>query len=752
MKPQISQHDDLLSAFNSSAPVDSSGHFPTSTRGSDSRLPQTSVKQSRNDHTPKNRGGIQLEDNTSADDDDPFGLGQAARASVAKPAVAGVNDDDILGDLAKPVDASNISRRRAHHQPQGEPAHELQRSTTSHDRALAELVDMGFGADQARGALAETASGDDVQVAVSVILNQAHRESSGKSRSQSRNNPAQSHGRPKQTSRRPSGDRPGNDSMPPWMRRQQDHDQAASKSATARDEKELAQYASEIGTSFMKSANTFWKAGQKRVAKAVAEFQPEMDPSKPKWMHDAGAPEDQGNAPRQHEQHRVPSAAQEEVSRTREASLLDESRPSKHPSRTRRPSRPDVGVYTVPTSPPARSSRPEPELPARPVSRPENTSMQPPSRPLGRVNRQMVEDETAQAYVSPARRKKQPPKPEAAPESSLDIFSTELPTATTVRSLSTPATQRQPQSISQSSRSHARPKTIARETPPVSASALNASHSRRREGTDAFKRGDYASAHTSYTAALTPLPPTHAITIVLRCNRALTSLKIGEPRSAIEDANAAIATIGPSAGEGESISLGNEGEKPMRESFGKALMRKAEAYEQMEKWTDAAKVWREAVEAGVGGAVAIQGRNRCDKASGAATVNGNTTNAPVRKTVPARPKATIARPSALADLNGSAESEAVKRLREQAVAAAAASDEAFALTDSVDARLTSWKAGKADNLRALLASLDTILWPEAGWKKVGMGDIVLPNKVKVVYMKAIAKVHPDKVSIHHRRD
>jgi len=41
--------------------------------------------------------------------------------------------------------------------------------------------------------------------------------------------------------------------------------------------------------------------------------------------------------------------------------------------------------------------------------------------------------------------------------------------------------------------------------------------------------------------------------------------------------------------------------------------------------------------------------------------------------------------------------------------------------------------------------LDSVLWPEAGWKKVNMSDLIMPNKVKIVYMKAIAKVHPDKV-------
>jgi hypothetical protein len=61
--------------------------------------------------------------------------------------------------------------------------------------------------------------------------------------------------------------------------------------------------------------------------------------------------------------------------------------------------------------------------------------------------------------------------------------------------------------------------------------------------------------------------------------------------------------------------------------------------------------------------------------------------------------------------------------------------------------VTAWQGGKESNLRALLSSLDSILWAETGWKKVNMAELVVPNRVKIVYMKAIAKVHPDKVSL-----
>jgi len=57
----------------------------------------------------------------------------------------------------------------------------------------------------------------------------------------------------------------------------------------------------------------------------------------------------------------------------------------------------------------------------------------------------------------------------------------------------------------------------------------------------------------------------------------------------------------------------------------------------------------------------------------------------------------------------------------------------------------AWKSGKENNLRALVASLENVLWPELGWVKVGMRELVTPSQVKIRYTKAIAKVHPDKV-------
>merc|ERR1711900_130573 len=142
------------------------------------------------------------------------------------------------------------------------------------------------------------------------------------------------------------------------------------------------------------------------------------------------------------------------------------------------------------------------------------------------------------------------------------------------------------------------------------------------------------------------------------------------------------------------------GAKDMKEFYGKALMRKAEALEQMERWKDAGDVWKMCVEHGVGASTAIQGRTRCEKALAPKPP-------PSRTATPKAAPRPAPRPSALSDLGPSGgDSAAVKRLREANANAEKADDEKFALSDQVEARIGAWKNGKEDNLRALIGSLE----------------------------------------------
>ncbi|EYU32507.1 hypothetical protein MIMGU_mgv1a020422mg [Erythranthe guttata] len=72
-------------------------------------------------------------------------------------------------------------------------------------------------------------------------------------------------------------------------------------------------------------------------------------------------------------------------------------------------------------------------------------------------------------------------------------------------------------------------------------------------------------------------------------------------------------------------------------------------------------------------------------------------------------------------------------------------EEKHRLAETLDRDIKSWAAGKEGNLRALLSSLQQVLWPECNWRPVSPTDLITSDSVKKVYKKATLYVHPDKV-------
>merc|ERR1712032_831423 len=64
----------------------------------------------------------------------------------------------------------------------------------------------------------------------------------------------------------------------------------------------------------------------------------------------------------------------------------------------------------------------------------------------------------------------------------------------------------------------------------------------------------------------------------------------------------------------------------------------------------------------------------------------------------------------------------------------------------LEPKIRDWceEHGKKKQLRALLASLHTILWADANWKPVNLGDILNERKCKLCFHKAVRVVHSDK--------
>lgn len=726
--------DDLFAAFNADTKVDKSSFYPPPSIPSSGRNTPSFGTSAVGDLSK-----LQAWEQPSGslggdfgDDDDPFGLGQMKAQSSAPAPIATADDDDFLGDLGKPVEEV---RRKSPVVEEPAPEAASDDSDDPWDKAVAELVDMGFSAEQSRRALTESGSGLDIQAAVGWILNDAHRQAKAKqqSREPSRNNGSSNAERPetREVAKR--------ENTPAWMQEGRDRSQPRrdDNKSPASGEADLSKAAAAVGSNLFKTANSLWKTSQKKVQKAVAEFQQESDPSQPKWMREAAEMEQEERRAAAERRSR-PKASVPEV--TDEALMLEGGgRPPPRKAKAPEPRLPRSSNSSRDQSP--SMARPPPER-STPIPRWQQTAS---ADPKSRINKQAIEEQSAQAYVSPSRRKKPTPQPQPAPE--VDLFSAapsqprqaqSRPTPTP--SSSRPTTRATPVPSKPSTPIQTRPKAPPRNIPSLSNIALQSSTQHRLAGTNHFKRGDYASAHQSYTSSLSALPQSHPITIILLCNRALTALKTGVPREAVSDADIALTLIGPSRGDEETIDLGagaGGGKKEMKEFWGKALMRKAEALEQMEKWREAGEVWKMCVEGGVGSATAIQGRTRCEKALAPKPVS-------TPRPVASRPKPKSK--SALSDLGPQTpDSEAVERLRAANKAAEKADDEKFALTDKVDEKIGRWRDGKRDNLRALIGSLDMVMWEGSAWKKVGMHELVTNGKVKINYMKAIGKCHPDKV-------
>jgi tetratricopeptide (TPR) repeat protein len=725
----ISQEDDdLFAAFNKDTKVDNSSHYPPPTQqlsgtSTPASAPKLDLSTASTWDKPSMPDGHEL-----YDDDDPFGLNQLPSKAQAQPQHNPniTEEDDFLGDLGKPVE--EVRRKMEAAQPKRVPGKPIEESDSDSepeapssapgpdpfDKAVAELVDMGFTAENARRGLTESGAGINVQAAVSWLLDDAHRQARNKQKS---------HASP---SGREMGEREDGNSRDnrgaAWMRND-DVSGMPSRGNTQSpgSSEDLSKRAAAVGSSIFKTANSLWKTGQKQVQKAVADFQQDGgDPNQPKWMRTA-------------QQDRMPSRKEVSQAATDEALMLESGRrPERH--RAEGPANRGDGSRDHSPALPARRSG-QSNTPRWQQSAPSSSL-----DPRARVNKQVVEEQSAQAYVSPARRKKATPQPAPKDEQDTDLlFGTSAPSSAPAKPQRSAQPSPAPRSTSQNSSRPItpRPPPPTRNIPSLSSSVLQASTRHRLEGTAHFKRGDYDAAHTAYTNSLSGIPQNHPICIVILTNRALTSLKTGSPKQAVSDADAAISIIGPTQGEGEDVALPDGETRDMKELYGKALSRKAEALEQMEKWADAGKVWQQCVEAGLGAQNAIAGRERCQKAL-----------APKPKPAPRPAQAAKPRPkpSAMAELEPAKSSEAVQRLREANKAAEAADDEKFALSEKVDARIAAWRDGKRDNLRALLGSLDQVLWENSGWKKVGLHELVIANKVKIHYMKAIAKCHPDKVS------
>ncbi|KAJ7246347.1 hypothetical protein C8J57DRAFT_1140499 [Mycena rebaudengoi] len=276
---------------------------------------------------------------------------------------------------------------------------------------------------------------------------------------------------------------------------------------------------------------------------------------------------------------------------------------------------------------------------------------------------------------------------------------------------------------------------------PVSPTALRTSQTHAASAQEKVTLGQYGSALSAYTLAVDALPAGHVLLVPLLNMRALARLKEGDFRGVEEDVGGieSICTVGGRSFGTERV-VAEGVQVDMGEAVVDAWKRRAEALEGREKWDEAGKDWER-----VAGAAwakkadrdeGVRGAGRCRKMA-----------APPAAAAPAKP---VSKPKPKAPpLRPAPPSEALTSLRQANDALEAEDNAKHQLKDTVDGKLMAWKGGKETNIRALLASLDTVLWPELQLQPAGMKDLVTPGQVKIKYVKAIAKLHPDKLNANN---
>ena len=93
--------------------------------------------------------------------------------------------------------------------------------------------------------------------------------------------------------------------------------------------------------------------------------------------------------------------------------------------------------------------------------------------------------------------------------------------------------------------------------------------------------------------------------------------------------------------------------------------------------------------------------------------------------------------------------KALKEVREREQKKKMEEDQEDEVRKQLEPKIKAWaeEHGQKKQLRALLASLHTILWPGAKWKQISIGDVLPDAKCKKFFHKATLVVHPDKT--HH---
>lgn len=269
-------------------------------------------------------------------------------------------------------------------------------------------------------------------------------------------------------------------------------------------------------------------------------------------------------------------------------------------------------------------------------------------------------------------------------------------------------------------------------------SAQNMAFTHAREiAQENFKTGDFTKSLEFYIEAGNVIPNDHPYQIIICSNLSVLYSKLGNAKEQLSCADRGLNLIvdvmnEQRIGVADLTNLKIEDGKNLKSFWSKLMLKKAESLEHLEKWSESKLAYETLIKNGESSKTVMEGKNRCNKVLNPQTEKPKLKNA--SKISQNKPNVT------------STASEKLQRVKQFGDQKKREEEEKFHLHDKVESKLEAWRRGNEDNIRALICSLDKILWPELNWKPVALTDLVMDNKVKINYMKAVAKTHPDKIS------
>ncbi|CCE63205.1 hypothetical protein TPHA_0E01110 [Tetrapisispora phaffii CBS 4417] len=257
-------------------------------------------------------------------------------------------------------------------------------------------------------------------------------------------------------------------------------------------------------------------------------------------------------------------------------------------------------------------------------------------------------------------------------------------------------------------------------------------------GTEYFKKGDYVSATEQYEKSLNSLSKLHPLRIIASSNLLASLLKTGDYTSMITISTSALDLFPKESKLWDNVIQNSEPSKTYKEIWSKLVARRAEAFEFIENYQQAYDSYQLLIENNIFNEKIMAGKLRCQK-----VLNPETHNKPLKKLVATTAETKTSQTKNIVNTQ-STSSGNLKKIQEQNKRTEKYEEEKEALYDVVEQKVNAWIAGKDDDIRHLLSRLQRIItWTQ--WNEVASSDLVMPKKVKITYLKAVAKTHPDKL-------